>query len=45
MAESPADVEEDLWLKAGSTTSAFEFLSEEPDLYLPTDGQPFEDAR
>ncbi len=42
--EEDDDMNEGAWLRAASKNSAFDFLKEEPDLYRPTDGKPF-DAR
>jgi hypothetical protein len=40
------ELPEPLWLRAGTTNPAFDFLKEpEEDLYKPTDGRPFHDER
>lgn len=39
------DMDEGAWLWAASKNPPFDFLREEPDLYLSTDGKPFHDAR
>ena len=38
------DMNEGVWLRAASKSSAFDFLKEEPEIYRSTDGKPF-DAR
>jgi len=38
------DMNENVWLRAASKNSAFDFLKEEPEIYRSTDGKPF-DAR
>jgi hypothetical protein len=38
------DMSEGAWLRAASKNSAFDFLNDEPEIYRPTDGKPF-DAR
>lgn len=38
------DLAEPLWLRAGATNPAFDFLKEpEEDIYTPADGKPFHD--
>lgn len=43
--EEDDDVDEGAWLRAASKNPSFDFLRDEPNLYHPTDGKPFHDAR
>ncbi|HZL14399.1 MAG TPA: hypothetical protein VFC85_09705, partial [Verrucomicrobiae bacterium] len=36
------DMNENVWLRAASKNSAFDFLKEEPEIYRSTDGKPFD---
>jgi len=41
--EEDTDIDEQEWLRAASTNSAFAFLADEPNLYTLADGEPFRD--
>jgi hypothetical protein len=41
ISEKAGDLDELVWLKSASENSLFDFLREEPDIYHPTDGNPF----
>ena len=36
-----SDLHEGAWLKSASEISPFDSLRDEPDIYRPTDGKPF----
>ena len=40
------ELDEQVWLQAAVTSSAFDFLKDEAeDIYRPTDGRPFHDEK